>query len=133
LAPQSLPRSISDDASLILDEGLRHRRSSADSDGVSPGCSPPPQLLDYRGRGSSDSETPPVAERALLQRKYHFSWQDLLTELNRNTSHFVEYMKKLQQMSMSMMHLMCRPELRYYLERLKTPDRRSWYRNQGDF
>ena len=74
-----------------------------------------------------------MAERALLQRKYYFSWQDLLTELNRNTSHFVEYMKKLQQMSMSMMHLMCRPELRYYLERLKTPDRRSWYRNRGDF
>ena len=130
LEPQKMPRSASDDSSLILDEGIRLRRSSADSDGMSAGCSPPPQLLDYRGRGSSDSETPPVAERALLQRKYHFSWQDLLTDLNRNTSHFVEYVRKLQQMSMSMLQLMCSPELRYYLERLKTPDRRSWYRNR---
>ena len=130
LMPQPIPRSASDDSSLILDEGIRHRRSSADSDAMSPGSSPPPQLL------SGTSVIPPrtpVAERALLQRKYHFSWQDLLTELNRNTSHFVEYVRKLQQMSMSMSLLMCSPELHYYLERLKTPDHRSWYSNSQYF
>lgn len=109
------------DSDFELSSELRRRQpsDSFDSDDTSVGSSPPPRLVEYKMSSGSDDKEP--------KRDRRFSWQALVNDINKNTSSIVDYVKNLQNQFYSWHSIIHSPELRKYLDKMKSVDRRSWY------